>query len=227
MEILTVKEVGLKVGDEIILKNISFSLKEGELVGVLGPSGSGKSSLFKLLNRLRTPTSGEIYYRGKNLSEYDPIKLRREIGYVLQKPYLFGQKVLEDLTYPFHLRQEKPDLSLIYHYLDRANLKEDILTKRPVELSGGEAQRISLIRSLLVRPRVLLLDEITSALDSENTKIILELVYREKEEKNLTVLAITHNQEAYAFQKVLYLVRGEVKYFGGFQEFINGGEGLF
>ncbi|GAV22866.1 ABC transporter ATP-binding protein [Carboxydothermus pertinax] len=215
MSIINVDNVKLNGSDgKAILKGISFAVEEGDFLGVLGPSGAGKSSLFKLLNRLLTPTSGEIYYRGKNIKEYDPIKLRREIGYVLQKPYLFGQKVLEDLTYPFRLRQEKPDMELIYKYLIHANLKEEILFQKPTSLSGGEAQRISLIRSLLVRPKVLLLDEITSALDSENTRAILNLIRKEKEEKGLTILAITHNLEAFNFQKVLYLSEGQVEYFG-------------
>ncbi|GAV25250.1 hypothetical protein ciss_11830 [Carboxydothermus islandicus] len=215
MSIIVVDNVKLNGRDgKVILDGITFTVEEGDFLGVLGPSGAGKSSLFKLLNRLLSPTSGEIYYRGKNLKEYDPVKLRREIGYVWQKPYLFGQKVLEDLTYPFRLSQEKPDMELIYKYLAQANLKEEILAKKPTELSGGEAQRISLIRTLLVKPRVLLLDEVTSALDTENTRAILDLILREKEEKNLTVLAITHNLEAFNFKKVLYLNAGQVKYFG-------------
>ncbi|MDN5294043.1 MAG: UDP-glucose/iron transport system ATP-binding protein, partial [Eubacteriales bacterium] len=206
MSIIVVDNVKLNGSDgKVILDGITFAVEEGDFLGVLGPSGAGKSSLFKLLNRLLSPTSGEIYYRGKNIKEYDPIKLRREIGYVWQKPYLFGQKVLEDLTYPFRLRQEKPDMELIYQYLAQANLKEEILAKKPTELSGGEAQRISLIRTLLVKPKVLLLDEVTSALDMDNTRAILDLILREKEEKNLTVLAITHNLEAFNFKKVLYL----------------------
>ncbi|MDN5363551.1 MAG: UDP-glucose/iron transport system ATP-binding protein [Eubacteriales bacterium] len=215
MSIIVVDNVKLNGSDgKVILDGITFAVEEGDFLGVLGPSGAGKSSLFKLLNRLLSPTSGEIYYRGKNIKEYDPIKLRREIGYVWQKPYLFGQKVLEDLTYPFRLRQEKPDMELIYQYLAQANLKEEILAKKPTELSGGEAQRISLIRTLLVKPKVLLLDEVTSALDMDNTRAILDLILREKEEKNLTVLAITHNLEAFNFKKVLYLDAGKVKYFG-------------
>ncbi|NYE57465.1 ABC transporter ATP-binding protein [Carboxydothermus ferrireducens] len=215
MSIIVVDNVKLNGSDgQVILDGITFTVEEGDFLGVLGPSGAGKSSLFRLLNRLLSPTSGEIYYRGKNIKEYDPIKLRREIGYVLQRPYLFGQKVLEDLTYPFRLRQEKPDMELIYKYLAQANLKEEILAKKPTELSGGEAQRISLIRTLLVKPRVLLLDEVTSALDTENTRAILDLILKEKEEKNLTVLAITHNLEAFNFTKVLYLDAGKVKYFG-------------
>ncbi|ABB15349.1 ABC transporter ATP-binding protein [Carboxydothermus hydrogenoformans] len=215
MSIIVVDNVKLNGSDgQVILDGITFTVEEGDFLGVLGPSGAGKSSLFRLLNRLLSPTSGEIYYRGKNIKEYDPIKLRREIGYVLQRPYLFGQKVLEDLTYPFRIRQEKPDMELIYKYLAQANLKEEILAKKPTELSGGEAQRISLIRTLLVQPRVLLLDEVTSALDLDTTRAILDLILKEKEEKNLTVLAITHNLEAFNFTKVLYLDAGKVKYFG-------------
>jgi putative ABC transport system ATP-binding protein len=194
----------------------------------MGPSGTGKSSLFRMMNLLRSPDVGEIYYCSRNVLEYKPSLLRREVGYVMQKPYLFGKTAEEDLVYPYQLRKQQPNLTEIKTYLAKVNLTEAVLDKRPGELSGGEQQRIALIRSLLVKPRVLLLDEVTASLDETNTAVIEDLLLAEQAEKNLTLLFITHNMEQARriSKKVLYLEAGAVKYYGATAKFFarQGGE---
>lgn len=210
---LELKNVSLVKAGQSILTDVSLKIESGEFAAVVGPSGAGKTSLFRLLNLLDSPTGGQISYRGKALVDYDPLTLRREVGYVFQKPYLFGRTIAENLEYPYKLRRVSPDRAEITAYLKRANLSEQILTQKPTELSGGEQQRVSLLRSLLVKPRVLLLDEVTASLDEGNTKTVEELVRAEKASNDLTVLMITHNlaQAGRLAAKFLHLEGGRLK----------------
>ena len=103
--------------NQVILKELSFTVQEGDLIGIICPSGSGKTSLLRLLNLLDSPSNGEIVYCGKALQTYNPLCLRKEIGYVFQKPYLFGHTVLENLTYPYQMLKQKLNLAEIQEYL--------------------------------------------------------------------------------------------------------------
>lgn len=223
MDILRISDIRLNKRTQIILDQVSFAVGQGDMTGVLGPSGAGKSSLFRLINRLHTPAGGTIEYMGKDIREYDPRELRRDIGYVLQKPYLFGELVRENLEYPFRLLKQPPDAAGIGRYLERVNLPVEVLNKKNSDLSGGEQQRVALVRSLLIQPKVLLLDEVTASLDEENTRLIEQLILQEKEEKRLTVLFITHNveQARRLASKVLYLAQGRVEFYGGKAEFFQ------
>jgi len=122
--------MGLIKNQQTILSHISFCVQAGDSIGVMGPSGSGKSSLFRLLNLLSSPTQGQILYKNKNLQEYIPTQLRRSIGYVLQKPYLFGTMVQENLLYPYQLLGQKPDFREISSYLDKVKLPHSTLDKK-------------------------------------------------------------------------------------------------
>lgn len=193
MNILECQNIELIKNNQTILSNISFFVQAGDSMGIMGPSGSGKSSLFRLLNLLISPTEGQILYQNKNIEDYAPTELRRSIGYILQKPYLFGTTVQENLMFPYELQGKKPDFNEINDYLDQVQLSANILEKKNTALSGGEQQRIALIRSLLVKPNVILLDEVTAALDEENTLLIEKLITTEQQRRQLTVLFITHN----------------------------------
>lgn len=225
MNILECQNLVLIKNDQTILSNISFCVQAGDSIGVMGPSGSGKSSLFRLLNLLSSPTQGQILYKNKNLQDYIPTQLRRNIGYILQKPYLFGATVQENLFYPYHLLGQKPDLREINSYLDKVKLPQNTLDKKNTALSGGEQQRIGLIRSLLIKPEIILLDEVTAALDEENTLLLENLIAHEQGLQHLTLLFITHNQEQAKrlAHKILYLEAGHISFWGTRAEFFKGG----
>lgn len=216
MNILQCNNVQLILNKQVILHNISFSVQKGERVGLIGPSGSGKSSLFRLLNLLFSPTQGEVLYKNKNIQDYAPTELRRSVSYILQKPYLFGTSVQENLFYPYQLLNQEPNLDEIGNYLSKANLPKSTLEKKNTTLSGGEQQRIALIRSLLIKPEIILLDEITAALDEENTLLIEKLITHEQQAHNITLLFITHNisQAKRLAQKILYLEAGTIRFWG-------------
>jgi len=212
MSILECKNISLIKNNHRILHNISLQIESGDRIGVLGPSGSGKSSLFRLLNLLMSPTQGQILYKDKDLQTYPPTQLRRNIGYVLQKPYLFGTTVQENLFYPYHLLGHTPDLREINTYLAQVQLATNTVEKKNTALSGGEQQRIALIRSLLMKPYILLLDEVTASLDEENTLLIEALIAHEQRLQQLTLLFITHNsgQAQRLAHKILYLEAGRI-----------------
>lgn len=223
MNILQCKNVQLILNKQAILHNISFSVQKGERVGLIGPSGSGKSSLFRLLNLLFSPTQGEVFYKNKNIQDYVPTELRRSVSYILQKPYLFGTTVQENLFYPYQLLNQEPNLDEIGNYLSKANLSKNTLEKKNTILSGGEQQRVALIRSLLIKPEIILLDEITAALDEENTLLIEKLITHEQQVHNTTLLFITHNisQAKRLAQKILYLEAGTIRFFGNSIDFFS------
>lgn len=214
-EILKIENLNLEIGTVKILKDISFTVQKKEIIALLGPSGSGKSSLLKSINMLNTPSCGQIKYHNNDIQEISPMALRKKIGYVLQKPTLFGNDVMENLKYPCELNQKVFDINLVEFYLKKVNLKPDILEKKPNELSGGEQQRISLVRTLLLEPEIILLDEVTSALDEDNTLLIEELIKYENENNELTVIFISHNNEQAKrlAQKVIYMEEGVIKEF--------------
>ena len=223
MNILECNNISLIKNSQTILNNVSFQVTPGDFIGVMGPSGSGKSSLLRLLNLLMSPTQGEIFYKNKNLLDYVPTELRRKIAYVLQKPYLFGTTVQENLVYPYHLLGQSPNFKEIKDYLGQVNLSQNILEKKNTALSGGEQQRIALIRSLLIKPDILLLDEVTAALDEENTRLLEKLIVDEQNRQQLTLLLITHDpkQGKRLSQKILYLKDGSIDFYGTATDFFS------
>lgn len=192
MEILALKNVHYKAKGTAILKNINMSVSKGDFITITGPSGSGKSTLLRLINALISPTSGEILYYGKNLSSYDPVELRRYINLCFQTPHLFGDTSYDNLSFPFHIRKAEVDSRLMEEKVRIFNLEKEILYKDIKNLSGGEKQRIALARSLMFKPDILLLDEVTSSLDESNTSV-LENIISELNRESVTVLWITHN----------------------------------
>lgn len=194
MAFLEFKDVSFKVGDVTIIDGISLDVEKGEFISIVGPSGSGKSTFIKLAADLISPTKGEIYFKGKNYLEYPPTELRKEIMMSFQSPYLFGDTVIDNLKFPFEVREKELDKDRICQLLNEFQMSDDFLEKEVTNLSGGEKQRIALIRSLVFEPEVLLLDEVTSALDVENTEIVEKAIKRRNDE-GMTIMWITHNPE--------------------------------
>jgi len=180
------------VGTKKLVDDISLDVFRGAVMAIVGTSGAGKSSFLRLLNRLDEPTNGTVYLQGTDYRTILPRKLRERVGMVMQAPYLFPGSVAENIRFGPRQRGEVlPDVQ-IEQLLERVGLGgyEDQDTHH---LSGGEAQRVSLARTLANSPDVLLLDEPTSALDDAAERSVEELLLQIIDEENLTCLIVTHD----------------------------------
>ncbi|HGM6988974.1 TPA: iron ABC transporter ATP-binding protein FetA [Serratia marcescens] len=197
-DLLRLDDIHYQIDNQVILDSVSFTLGEGEFKLITGPSGCGKSTLLKIISSLMNPTSGNLYFDGRAIGEMSPEAYRKQVSYCFQTPALFGNTVYDNLALPYQIRQQSPDERKMQADLTRFGLPEAMLTKSINELSGGEKQRVSLIRNLQFMPRVLLLDEITSALDEENKRNVNEIVHQLVAEHRLAVLWVTHDTEEIA-----------------------------
>lgn len=198
--------------NKTILKDITLSIDQGEYISVVGPSGSGKSTLLKLCCHLISPTEGIMLYKNKSIMEHNPMELRKSIAYCFQTPYLFGETVMDNVSFPYNLRNIKMDFKRVEKLFVLFNLDKEYLKKDVKNLSGGEKQRIALIRTLLFKPEILLLDEVTSALDVDNTTIV-ENVMKLLSQYGTTIIWVTHNPEQSKrnAHKLLTIEAGEIK----------------
>lgn len=196
--ILRLTNVGFQAEGVTILNAINFQLRAGEFKLITGPSGCGKSTLLKIIASLQSPTSGQIFFAGKDINELTPETYRQQVSYCAQTPALFGDSVYDNLVFPWQIRHKQPDPNALVADLLRFGLAENTLEKSVNELSGGEKQRVSLIRNLQFLPQVLLLDEITSALDERNKSNVNEIIHRYASEKNIAVLWVTHDRNEIA-----------------------------
>lgn len=193
--LLQINNVGYQVGTTKILNNISFDLRPGEFKLITGPSGCGKSTLLKIIASLLSPNSGEILFVGEDIATLNPEHYRQQVSYCAQTPALFGDTVYDNLIFPWQIRNQRPDPGAFLADLARFQLPESILAKNINALSGGEKQRISLIRNLQFLPQVLLLDEITSALDESNKRNVNEIIHHYARDKQIGVLWVTHDKD--------------------------------
>lgn len=179
------------------LQNLNFQLASGSFTLLTGPSGSGKSTLLRLLVRLEDPLSGVIRYQGKSLTEYNPVQLRRQIGLLGQTPTLGTGSVRDNLLLPFtfsaNRQQKKPDDATLQDWMRRLRLADIALGDIAQTLSVGQRQRLCLIRCLLVRPSVLLLDEPVSALDPQSRQAVVDIVESLQQKDGLTVIQVDHS----------------------------------
>ncbi|NPA75679.1 MAG: ABC transporter ATP-binding protein [Euryarchaeota archaeon] len=204
------------------LHDVSLSIKKGEFVSIAGPSGSGKTTLLNLIGGIDHPSEGKIFVDGKEISsasERELSKYRREyMGFVFQRFYLLPQfTVLENLTFPaeFTKKYKKNDLrSIAIKLLEYVGIahKSD---RYPTELSGGEAQRVAIARALINRPKIILADEPTGELDSENTENIISLFKKLNFNDKITVIIATHDPEVWKrSQRIIRLKDGGVVHGG-------------
>jgi putative ABC transport system ATP-binding protein len=175
-----------------ILRDISFAVGPGDVLAITGPSGAGKSTLLRLLNRLDEPSSGDVLLHGTSFRSLSPPELRRRVGMVMQRAYLFPGTVYGNIAYgpaqhglPFIDR----DADSLLEQVGMVGYGE----RNALTLSGGEAQRISIARSLANQPEVLLLDEPTSALDPEAKQAVETLLARLVRERRLACVWVTHD----------------------------------
>ena len=197
------------------LKNVSFDVEQGEFVAIVGPSGSGKSTLMHILGGVDTPTSGVVNISGTDISKLDETKLaifrRRQIGLIYQFYNLIPiLNVEENMTLPILLDGKKPDKKLLKDLVEKLGLTERV-GHLPNQLSGGQQQRVSIGRALMNHPALLLADEPTGNLDSENSREIIALLRKFNKENRQTVIIITHDERiALSADRVITIEDGQI-----------------
>jgi ABC-type methionine transport system ATPase subunit len=198
-----------------LVDDITVRMEKGEVLAVVGPSGSGKSSFLRLLNRLDEPTSGTVYLEGRDYRQIPPRELRRRVGLVTQTPYLFPGTIADNLR--FGPRQQGKDLpeETITFLLDQVGLA-DRAKSDVANLSGGEAQRVSLARAIANSPTVLLMDEPTSALDEEVKEEVEALILQIVQQNALTRVIVSHDlaQAARVASRVMIITAGRLEKIG-------------
>lgn len=180
------------------LKNVSFSVPKGEYVAVVGESGSGKSTLLNMIGALDTPTSGKVIISGKEIFSMNDRKLtifrRRNIGFIFQGFNLIPELTVEqNIIFPVLLDYQKPDRKYLEELLSVLNLKER-RKHLPSQLSGGQQQRVAIGRALITRPSLILADEPTGNLDTQNSSEVIALLKEASRKYEQTIVMITHSR---------------------------------
>lgn len=188
----------LKEEQRSIFENVNFSLNLGENLLISGESGAGKSTLARVLCGLEKPSFGEVLYRGKSMHLGENLHFKKEVQYVFQdqklalNPYRKIKSLINDVWENFALKKDEVFLKEL---LGNLNLKEEIFALKSTQLSGGEASRVGLLRAFLLRPKILILDELTSALDILNIVKIVEFLKEYQEKNAISYIFITHQEE--------------------------------
>jgi putative ABC transport system ATP-binding protein len=184
------EHVSLTFGDAVVLDDVDTTIAADGLTAVVGPSGSGKSTLLRLCNRLEVPTSGRVLCRGEDVASLDPLSLRRRVGMVFQRPTPFPGTVRDNLRVA---RLDVTDEAAT-KALEQSALDPSFLDRVTDDLSGGEAQRVCLARTLVTEPEVLLMDEPTSALDKQNA-LMLERLACDLAHGDVPVVWVSHDEQ--------------------------------
>ena len=194
MEILKIEHLSKAFGAHVVLRDIDFTVNQGDVISIIGASGSGKSTLLRCINLLETPTSGSIAFQGKDIGGMKPHEYRSQVGMVFQSFNLFdNMTVLENcmVGQVKVLKKSKKDAKITaMHYLEKVGMAPYI-NARPRQLSGGQKQRVAIARALAMDPEVLLFDEPTSALDPEMVGEVLA-VMQQLAKEGMTMLVVTH-----------------------------------
>lgn len=193
------KHVALRYTDKNILKDVNLHIEDGEFMVLVGPSGSGKTTMIKMINRLLEPTDGNIYMDEKRIKDYDERELRLSTGYVLQAIALFPNlTVAENIALIPEMKgwTKEQIASKTDELLDKVGLPAAEYAKRkPSELSGGEQQRIGIVRAIIGKPKILLMDEPFSALDAISRKQLQSLIKDLHKEFGMTTIFVTHDTD--------------------------------
>ena len=205
------------------LKKVSFSVPKGEYVAIVGESGSGKSTLLNMIGALDTPTSGKVVISGKEIFSMNDRKLtifrRRNIGFIFQAFNLIPELTVEqNIVFPVLLDYQKPDSKYLEELLSVLNLKER-RNHLPSQLSGGQQQRVAIGRALFTRPALILADEPTGNLDSQNTSEVIALLKEASKKYEQTIIMITHSHSiAQTTDRILQVSDGELTDLGRCRE---------
>lgn len=211
MSILSLTDISYQVEQRQILNKVNLEVQAGDFLTLTGPSGGGKSTLLKIIASLISPSDGEIIFQGQNQRDYEITTYRQLVSYCFQQPSLFGQTVADNLQFPFVIRNEASSQIQIEQALTKVNLPTSYLNKNITELSGGEKQRVALLRNTMFLPKILLLDEVTVGLDARSIEIVHQFIKQLWQEAGLTIIQITHNQaELSQAAKVLWLEEGSL-----------------
>ena len=226
MNLLEVKDISKTYGSGEAaveaLKNVSFSVEKGEFVAIVGESGSGKSTLLNMIGALDVPTSGKVIIDGKDIMAMKDnaatIFRRRNIGFIFQAFNLIPELTVEqNIIFPLLLDYQKPDQKYLDELLDVLNLKNR-RKHLPSQLSGGQQQRVAIGRALITRPSIILADEPTGNLDSQNSSEVIALLKDASRKYGQTIIMITHNRViAQSADRILQVKDGVVTDLGNVQ----------
>ncbi len=202
------------------LKDINLVIPDGQFIGLIGHTGSGKSTLVQHLNGLLAPTSGNIYYNGADIhdSDYNKKELRSKVGLVFQYPehQLFEIDVFTDVCFgPKNLGLDKKETELrAYAALKQVGLEDEYFYQSPFDLSGGQKRRVAIAGVLAMKPEVLILDEPTAGLDPKGRDEILDQIAKLREETGMTVILVSHSMEDVAkyVDRIIVMNRGKVMF---------------
>ena len=224
---LEVKKLKKKFGKNVVLKDISFTVNEGDIISIVGPSGSGKSTLLRCINMIEKPNGGDIIFEGKSLMDKKTnlSLVREKIGMVFQQFNLFANlTVTENITLApvkLKLMDDKMAYKKGMELLENVGLKEKA-NVYPSSLSGGQKQRVSIVRTLMMNPDIILFDEPTSALDPEMVQEVLELI-REVSKMGKTMIIVSHEMSFVRdiSNRILFLDDGKIIFDGKNKDFFN------
>ncbi|MFC0214476.1 ATP-binding cassette domain-containing protein [Paenibacillus chartarius] len=195
LEITDLAKYHPSASESYIFTNINASITEPEIIAVLGGSGQGKSTLLRILSSLDRPDEGAVRFKGQTVDEWKPRLWRMNVCYVAQQAVMLPGTVEDNLKAPSKIHQQEFDRKLAEHLMNRVNLVGLDWAGNAEQLSGGEKQRLALIRSLLLRPQILLLDEVTSALDAYSKQCVEALLQDWRERYSTTIIWVTHELE--------------------------------
>lgn len=207
-------------GEKVALHDVNIKIEQGEMIGLIGHTGSGKSTLIQHLNGLLKPSSGAVFYDGKDVndSDFSKKKLRSKVGLVFQYPeyQLFESTVIDDVKFgPKNIGMDSLKIDMnSFEALKQVGIGEDLLDVSPLELSGGQKRRVAIAGVLAMEPEVLILDEPTAGLDPSGRDEILDLVAKLHKERNLTVILVSHSMEDVAryVERLIVMNHGTVAF---------------
>jgi putative ABC transport system ATP-binding protein len=219
---LETKNLTRAIGNKVLVSDISIQVRRSEILAVVGPSGAGKSTFLRLLNRLDEPSSGVVLVNGEDYRGISPRALRRRIGMVMQMAYLFPGTVAANVAFGPRQRGETMTSHAIAALLERVGLP-GYQDRDVSNLSGGEAQRVSVARTLANAPEMLLLDEPTSALDDRSARAVEELVIDIVRERRMGCVMVIHNRTAAArvAARTMVLEAGKLAAIGSTKEVLS------
>ena len=207
-------------GEKVALHDVNIKIEQGEMIGLIGHTGSGKSTLIQHLNGLLKPSSGAVFYDGKDIndSDFSKKKLRSKVGLVFQYPeyQLFESTVIDDVKFgPKNNGMDSLKIDMnSFEALKQVGIGEDLLDVSPLELSGGQKRRVAIAGVLAMEPEVLILDEPTAGLDPSGRDEILDLVAKLHKERKLTVILVSHSMEDVAryVERLIVMNHGTVAF---------------